>query len=117
MEKFLEIVKTAVDREATDIHLVEHLEPLYRINRELVKNMDIEPMNRFDLESLMETLVDDSLALVEQFEQNKRLDLPYDLDDDVTAIASPAIKHDATKHIKIPNAIVGKFIVNSLSVL
>lgn len=83
MEKFLEIVKTAVDSGATDIHLVENLYPLYRINKELKKNTDIEPMNRYDLESLMETLVDDSLALVEQFEQNKKLDLPYELEKDV----------------------------------
>lgn len=83
MERFLEIVRAAVQKEATDIHLVEGLHPLYRIKKELVANEDIEPLNRFDLESLMEALVDDSLALVEQFEQNKRLDLPYDLDDNV----------------------------------
>ena len=80
MEKFLEIVRTAVAEGATDIHLVENLPPLYRINKELKQNTKVEPMNRFDLESLMETLVDDSLALVEQFEENKRLDIPFELD-------------------------------------
>ena len=79
MEKFLEIVQTAVSIGATDIHLVENMHPLYRINRELKPNIDIDVMNRYDLESLMEALVDDSLELVEQFEQNKRLDLPYEL--------------------------------------
>ena len=71
MEKFLEIVRSAIQSGATDIHLVENLHPLYRINKELVKNETIEPMNRFDLESLMENLVDDSLELVEQFENEK----------------------------------------------
>lgn len=80
MEKFLEIVRTAISMEATDIHLVEGLSPLYRINKELKPNSDIEPMNKFDLESLMEALVDDSLELVEQFEDNKKLDLPFELD-------------------------------------
>jgi len=80
MEKFLEIVRTAVNMGATDIHLVEHLHPLYRINKELSQNFNIEPMNRYDLESLMEALVDESLELVEIFEQTKRLDLPYELD-------------------------------------
>ena len=80
MEKFLEIVKTAVERGATDIHLLEHLRPQYRINRELVEDENIDPMNKFDLESLMEALVGDSLALVEQFETKKKIDLPYDLD-------------------------------------
>ena len=83
MEKFLEIIRTAVDEGATDVHLIENLEPLYRINRELKRNLSVEPMNRFDLESLMEMLVDDSLSLVEQFEQNKKLDLPYELDGNV----------------------------------
>ena len=82
MEKFLEIVWEAVNQGATDIHLVENLHPLYRINKELKPNTNVEPMNKFDLESLMETLVDESLELVELFEQNKRLDLPYQLNDE-----------------------------------
>ncbi len=80
MEKFFEIVRAAVEQGATDIHLVENLPPLYRINRELRHNDKIDPMNRFDLESLMEALVDDNLELVEQFEENKKLDLPFELD-------------------------------------
>ena len=80
MDKFLEIVRTAIDSGATDIHLVENLPPLYRKNKELVKEIDVEPMNRYDLESLLETLVDESLELVQQFEETKKLDLPYDLD-------------------------------------
>ncbi|MBQ8043319.1 MAG: hypothetical protein IJ272_04115, partial [Clostridia bacterium] len=80
MEKFFEIVRTAVESGATDIHLVENLSPLYRINRELRQNDKIEPMNRFDLESLMESLVDDNIELVEQFEENKKLDIPFELD-------------------------------------
>jgi len=83
MEKFYEIVRTAIDLGATDIHLVENLSPLYRINRELKRNENIEPMNRFDLESLMEALVDDSLELVEQFEENKRLDIQFELDPEI----------------------------------
>ncbi len=83
MEKFLEIVKEGTDRGATDIHLVEGLVPLYRIKRELVRSDLIEPMNRFDLESLMENLVGDNINLVEQFEQAKRIDLPYDLEDGI----------------------------------
>lgn len=83
MEKFFEIVKEAIDRGATDIHLVEGIVPIYRIKRELVRSDLIEPMNKFDLESLMENIVRDSLLLVEQFEKNKRLDLPLDLEDGI----------------------------------
>ncbi len=80
MDKFLEIVRTAVYEGATDIHLVENLHPLYRINKELKPNINVEPMNKYDLEGLMEALVDDSLELVELFEEKKRLDLPFELD-------------------------------------
>lgn len=80
MEKFFSVVRAAVEKEATDIHLVEGLPPLYRINRELVKNEDIEPMNRFDLEKLLETLVGDSLTLYDQLQAKKKLDLPFELD-------------------------------------
>ena len=80
MEKFLEIVRTAIAQGATDIHLIENLSPLYRINKVLKTNKEIEPMNRFDLERLMEALVDENLDLVEQFEENKKLDLPYEFD-------------------------------------
>jgi len=81
MEKFLEIVRTAIEVGATDIHLVNNMPPLYRINKDLVRNEKIEAMNRFDLESLMEAIVDNSLELVEQFEETKKLDLPYDFDE------------------------------------
>ena len=83
MDKFLEIVRTAIQEGATDIHLVENLYPLYRINKELKKNTNVEPMNKYDLEGLLETLVHDSLELVELFEQKKSLDLPFEIDDNV----------------------------------
>lgn len=83
MEKFLEIVKEGISKGATDIHLLEGSVPLYRINRELVRNDLVEPMNRFDLERLMETLVGENIDLVDRFEETKRLDLPFDIDEDI----------------------------------
>jgi len=83
MEKFLEIVKAGIAQGASDIHLLEDSVPLYRIRKTLVRNENIEPMNRFDLERLMETLVGDNLSLVECFEKEKRLDLPFEIDDDI----------------------------------
>lgn len=83
MEKFLMIVSDAIDAGATDIHLVDGLPPLFRINKSLVRDEKIETMNKYDLEGLMESIVGDSLELVEQFEEGKRLDLPYKVNDDV----------------------------------
>lgn len=83
MDKFIDIVKQGVEQGATDIHLLESVVPIYRINRVLVKNTNIEAMNKYDLEGLMETLVDESLELVEQFEDTKKLDLPFDLENGI----------------------------------
>lgn len=83
MEKFLEIVRIGIERGATDIHLVQDYVPLYRIKRQLIREESLEPMQRFDLERLMEALVGDNLELVERFEQTKRLDLPFEIDDNV----------------------------------
>lgn len=83
MERFLEIVRTAIDMGATDIHLLQDTVPLYRIRKKLVRNEAVETMNRYELEGLLETLVGDSLALVERFETAKKLDLPFDVDENV----------------------------------
>jgi len=77
MEKFLKIIEYAIENEASDIHLVEGMHPIYRIKRKLMRNKEIDTMNKYDLESLLETLVEDSMILVEQFEENKKLDISY----------------------------------------
>lgn len=77
MEKFLKIIEYAIQHDASDIHLVAGLHPMYRIKRKLIKNTHIDVMTKYDLEGLLEELVNESLALVEQFEENKRLDLPF----------------------------------------
>lgn len=81
MEKFMKIVKYGLEKNASDIHLAVGLKPTYRIKRKLVRNEEIEAMTRYDLEGLLEELVNDSLDLVEQFEENKRLDLPLTTED------------------------------------
>lgn len=83
MEKFLEIVNMGINQGATDIHLLQDTFPLYRIKRELIKNQMVEPMNRYDLERLLETLVGDNLGLVEKFESTKKLDLPFDINENI----------------------------------
>lgn len=78
MEKFIQIIEYAQKTEATDIHLLEGRNPVYRIGRKLVLCDEIEPLNRFDLESLLEYIVGENMNLVEIFEKKKRLDLPYE---------------------------------------
>ncbi|MBR5227822.1 MAG: Flp pilus assembly complex ATPase component TadA [Clostridia bacterium] len=83
MEKFLALVENALQIGATDIHLVNGLHPLYRVKRTLTRDFNIDVMNKYDLEGLLESLVGDSLELVEQFEQGKKLDLPYRVNENV----------------------------------
>lgn len=83
MEKFLAIVSDAIEMGATDIHLIDGLPPLFRINKTLVRDNEVELINKYDLEGLMESIVGDSLELVYQFEQGKCLDLPYEVNENI----------------------------------
>lgn len=83
MERFLEIVNTAIEKGATDIHLKEGMVPLYRIKRNLIKNNDIEPLSRYELERLLEVLTAEKPGLLDRFEQTKRLDVPLEVNDEI----------------------------------
>lgn len=78
MEKFFKILDEALALKASDIHLLNGKRPIYRVERKLIESKEIEMLNKYDLEGLMEYLVDDSLELVEMFEANKKLDLSYE---------------------------------------
>lgn len=78
MEKFLKILDESLNMEASDIHLVNGKPPVYRIEKKLVESQEIEELTKYDLEGLMEYLVDDSLELVDLFETTKKLDISYE---------------------------------------
>lgn len=78
MDKFLKILEGAISCDASDIHLLNDKYPVYRVEKKLIEFKEIEPLNKYDLEGLMEYLVDDSLDLVELFESNKKLDISYE---------------------------------------
>lgn len=78
MEKFFKILDEALSLKASDIHLVNGKPPVYRVERKLIESEKIEPLMKYDLEGLMEFLVNDSLELVDIFEESKRLDLSYE---------------------------------------
>jgi len=78
MEKFFKILDEAISLEASDIHLVNGKKPVYRVQKKLTQSTKIEELMKYDLEGLMEYLVDDSLELVDLFETTKKLDLSYE---------------------------------------
>ena len=59
MEKFFKILDEALSLEASDIHLCNGKPPIYRIKRKLTESKSIEILTKYDLEGLMEYLVDD----------------------------------------------------------
>ena len=65
MEKFLKILEEAIKLEASDIHMINGKPPILRIERRLVELSTIDTLTKYDLEGLMEYLVDDSLELGE----------------------------------------------------
>jgi len=81
MDKFLKILDTAIELKASDIHLIDNKSPVYRIEKKLLINEKIDKLTKYDLEGLMEYLVDNSLELVELFETTKKLDLSYEYKD------------------------------------
>jgi len=78
MEKFLKILEEALNMEASDIHLVNGKPPVLRVEKKLIESKTIDELTKYDLEGLMEYLVDDSLELVDLFESTKKLDMSYE---------------------------------------
>lgn len=78
MEKFFKILDTALMLSASDIHLLNGKSPVFRVEKKLIEGKEIEPLTKYDLEGLMEYIVDNSLELVDIFENSKRLDISYE---------------------------------------
>ena len=78
MEKFFKILDEALKIRASDIHLLNGKPPVFRTEKKLIECTGIDELTKYDLEGLMEYLVDNSLELVDIFETTKRLDLSYE---------------------------------------
>src|SRR5574344_611433 len=100
MENFIEIVTEAIEKQATDIHLVEGVVPVYRIHKRLEKQVKFEPLNKYDLDGLLDTLVAGDLILMEQFEVNKTLNLPLEISEKIRLRINVS-KSDGTPNFSI----------------
>ena len=43
------IIKEAINKDASDIHLLKGLKPILRVNRSLIEIADVEPLEETDL--------------------------------------------------------------------
>lgn len=74
------ILRIAIDREASDVHLVRRLKPIIRVNRELIRLEEHDVLTDEDIYEIYEHFVNNS-ELDETFKKDKRLDINYEVYD------------------------------------
>lgn len=74
------ILRIAIDKEASDVHLVRRLKPIIRVNRELIRLEEHDVLTVEDIYEIYEHFVNNS-ELDETFKKDKRLDINYEVYD------------------------------------
>lgn len=74
------ILKTAIDRQASDIHLVNKMRPIFRVNRDLEEMQGVDPLEETDLIDFFETLTKGNQGIIQTYNKEKKIDLNYELD-------------------------------------
>ena len=76
-----EIFAKGIELNASDIHIVEGVRPVFRINRELIEMQGVDPLNVNDIYDVFHFFLKDNDAMKEIFEKEKRLDINYEVND------------------------------------
>ena len=76
-----EIIKTAKEMDASDIHLVSGLKPMLRISRELREIEDMEALEENDMYEIYDYFVRGNLDKDAVFKETKKLDSSYEFED------------------------------------
>ena len=74
------ILRIAIDKEASDVHLVRRLKPIIRVNRDLIRLEEHDVLTVEDIYEIYEHFVNNS-ELDETFKKDKRLDINYEVYD------------------------------------
>ena len=74
------ILRIAIDKEASDVHLVRRLKTIIRVNRELIRLEEHDVLTVEDIYEIYEHFVNNS-ELDETFKKDKRLDINYEVYD------------------------------------
>jgi twitching motility protein PilT len=75
------IIQEAIDRGASDIHLLNGLKPVLRISRDLVEIQDMEPMDEGSLYEIYDYIVRGNVIKDEIFKEERKLDTSLVFDD------------------------------------
>ncbi|MBQ9314167.1 MAG: Flp pilus assembly complex ATPase component TadA [Clostridia bacterium] len=74
------ILREGVYRGASDIHLVNKMRPIYRINRELTEMQNAEQLNENDLNEFFQVLTKSNEGILQSFNRERKLDMNYEVD-------------------------------------
>lgn len=74
------IMREGISRGASDIHLVNNMKPMFRINRNLVEMQDAMPLQDDDLMYIFSVFSMYNEEIRYSFERNKRVDLNYEFE-------------------------------------
>ena len=69
-----QIIQTAIDQDASDIHLLYGLKPMLRISRALVPIEEIDYLDEDDLYDIYEYIVEGSVLKDQEYKEQRRLD-------------------------------------------
>ncbi|MBP3256351.1 MAG: PilT/PilU family type 4a pilus ATPase [Clostridia bacterium] len=75
------VIKTAKEKDASDIHLVSGLKPMIRIARELTPIDEMDVLTPDDMNEIYDYFVRGNLDKDEVFKETKKLDASFELDD------------------------------------
>ena len=76
-----QIIKEAIEKDASDIHLLNGLRPILRIKRTLVEMKEIAPLDESALYDIYDYILRGNLEKNEEYIQNRRLDTSLIFDD------------------------------------
>jgi twitching motility protein PilT len=75
------LLRRAVERGASDVHLKLRRPPVFRVDGVLEVLRDDEPLTEADLETALHTVVGSAAARLERFREHGELDIAYSTDD------------------------------------
>ncbi len=74
------ILYEGINRGASDIHLVEGLQPVLRINKDLITLDNMDKLSSFDMEYMYRFFIKDNENLNELYKKENKLDINFDFE-------------------------------------
>ena len=75
------IIKEAINKDASDIHLLKGLKPILRVNRSLIEIADVEPLEETDLYDVYDYIVRGNVDRDGLYKSERKLDASMVFDD------------------------------------